>query len=80
MPQEPKPGGTLRSKRSILLLVGLVLVGIGCLLLANPLNNEPLWMQWGLGFAFFYLGLPLILIGAAIYFVSFTGPKDPFSS
>lgn len=69
----------MRSKRAILLIVGLALLGIGCVLIANPLGYEPLWVQWGVGFALFYLGLPLVMLGAAIYFIGYAGPKDPFS-
>ena len=27
----------------------------------------------------FRLGLPLVMLGAAIYFIGYAGPKDPFS-
>ena len=69
----------MRSKRSILLIIGLALAAIGCVLIANPFEHEPVWAQWGLGFALFYLGLPLAMLGAAIYFIGYAGPKDPFS-
>ena len=69
----------MRSKRSIVLIIGLALAGIGCVLIANPFEHEPLWAQWGLGFALFYLGLPLVMLGAAIHFIGYAGPKDPFS-
>ncbi len=70
----PKP-------RSLMLTIGIVLAVVGSILIVKPLGNEPLWVQWILGFAFFYLGVPIALVGAAIHFVGYNrGPKNRFSS
>jgi len=66
-------------RRSPLLWIGVVLSIIGCVLIAKPFEREPLWVQWMLGFPMFYVGVPLAIMGAAIYFVGYnSGPKNPF--
>jgi hypothetical protein len=54
---------------SLLLKVGLVSSLIGFLLFLNPLHNEPMWLEWLCGPVLLYLGLPLAMVGAAIYFI-----------
>jgi len=67
-------------QRSPMLMIGVALAAVGCVLIVNPFEHEPLWAQWLLGFTLFYVGLPLAIVGSAIYFVGNTGsPKDPFS-
>ena len=67
-------------QRSLMLMIGVTSAAVGCVLIVNPFGHEPLWAQWLLGFALFYVGLPLAIVGSAIYFVGNTSsPKDPFS-
>ena len=67
-------------QRSLMLMIGVASAAVGCVLIVNPFEHEPLWAQWLLGFALFYVGLSLAIVGSAIYFVGNTGsPKDPFS-
>lgn len=67
-------------QRSPLLWIGVGLSILGCVLIAKPFEREPLWMQWMLGFPLFYVGVPLAIMGAAIYFVgNSSGPKNPFA-
>jgi hypothetical protein len=66
--------------RSLMLKIGTGLAIVGCLLIAKPFEQEPLWVQWMLGFPLFYIGVPLAIVGAAIYFVRYdSGHKNPFS-
>ena len=63
-----------------MLIIGAALAAVGCVLIVNPLKHEPLWAQWLVGFGLFYVGLPIAIVGSAIYFVGNTGsPKDPFT-
>ncbi len=55
-------------RRDTLLLIGVVMVAIGGALFFIPFHNEPIWTEWLLGAIFFYLGGPVAIVGAAIYF------------
>ena len=59
--------------RSTLLMVGMVLAAIGIILIIKPFEQEPLWLQWVVGSACFYVGVPLAIVGAAVYFIGDTG-------
>jgi hypothetical protein len=70
----------MAKQRSLMLRIGVGLTVIGCILIAKPFAQEPLWVQWLLGFPLFYVGVPLAIVGAAIHFVGYSaGPKDPLS-
>ncbi len=70
----------MAKRRSLMLKIGVSMAFIGCVLIANPFRNEPLWVQWMLGFPLFYIGLPLAIVGAAIHFVGYSsGTKNPLS-
>jgi hypothetical protein len=61
--------------RSTLLMIGMALAAMGSILIIKPFEHEPLWAQWLLGSALFYVGLPLAIVGAAIYFIG--NPRAP---
>lgn len=44
------------------------MVAIGGALVFNFFHNEPLWARWLLGYILFYLGGPVVIVGAAIHF------------
>jgi len=69
----------MAKQSSFMLKIGVGMAIVGCILIANLFKNEPLWIQWILGFALFYLGIPVAIVGAAIHFVG-GGPKNPLSS
>jgi protein-S-isoprenylcysteine O-methyltransferase Ste14 len=54
-------------RRDTLLLAGAVMVAIGGLLYFNPLHDEPWWAEWLLSSILVYMGLPLVIVGAAIH-------------
>jgi hypothetical protein len=58
----------MRSRKDILLKVGLLLLVIGALVYFRPFHTEPMWMEWVVGPALIYLGLPLTMVGMAIHF------------
>jgi hypothetical protein len=63
-----------------MLKIGVGLATVGCVLIAKPFQQEPLWVQWILGFPLFYLGVPLAIVGAAIHFVGHpSGSENPLS-
>jgi hypothetical protein len=69
-------------KHNLLFKIGLVSSALGFLVFLNPLHNEPLWAEWLLGPILIYVGLPLAMVGAAVYFVgsarhSGAAPKPP---
>lgn len=67
-------------RRSLMLKIGVGLAVVGCILIAKPFEQEPLWVQWMLGFPLFYIGVPLAIVGAALYFVGHdSGSKTPLS-
>jgi len=45
-----------------------------CALYFNPLNNEPMWAEWILSSVLVYVGLPFVIVGAAIHFFA-ANPK-----
>ena len=55
-------------RRDALLLIGVVMVAIGGTLFFIPVHNEPFWTEWLLGPLLFYLGGPIVIVGAAIHF------------
>jgi hypothetical protein len=65
-------------QRGLMLKIGVAMAIAGSILIANLFRNEPLWIQWILGFGLFYLGIPVAIVGAAAHFVG-RGPKNPFS-
>lgn len=66
---------------SLMLLIGMGMAIVGCVLIAKPFAQEPLWLQWGVGFPLFYIGLPIGIVGAASYFVGYiSSPKNPFAN
>lgn len=70
----------MAKQKSLMLKIGVPMAVAGCILIAKPFANEPLWLQWIVGFALFYVGIPIAIVGAAIYFVGYKGaPQDPFS-
>ena len=70
----------MTKRKSLMLKIGICLAIIGCILIAKPFNQEPLWVQWMLGFPLFYIGVPLAMVGAALYFVgNNSSPKDQLS-
>ncbi len=52
-----------------LLEIGVGILIIGAVLFFNPFRNEPLWAEWLIGPVLVYLGLPISMVGAAIYFL-----------
>jgi hypothetical protein len=54
------------SGKHVLLKVGLLLLVLGSLIFFHPFFTEPMWMEWILGPALFYLGFPLLMVGIAI--------------
>ena len=70
----------MAGRRSLMLKIGIGLAIIGCILIAKPFEQEPLWVQWMLGFPFLYVGVPLVIVGAALHFVgAHRSPEDQFS-
>ena len=65
--------------RPLMLQIGIGMAILGAILIVAPVRNEPLWVQWILGFGLFYVGLPVAIVGAAVHFVG-RGPKNPFSA
>jgi hypothetical protein len=55
-------------RRDTLLLIGAVIITIGGALYLNPFHNEPLSVEWLLGPALVYFGLPVAIIGVAMHF------------
>ena len=43
------------------------MVAIGGVLYFNPLHDEPWWAEWLLSSILVYMGLPLLIVGAAIH-------------
>jgi uncharacterized membrane protein HdeD (DUF308 family) len=71
----------MAKQKSLMLKIGVAMAITGCILIANFPKNEPLWVQWVLGFGLFYLGIPIAIVGAAMHFVvNKNGNKDPFPS
>lgn len=71
----------MAKQKSMMLKIGVAMAIAGCLLIAKVFANEPLWLQWVVGFGLFYLGIPIAIVGAAIHFVgNKSGPKNPFSA
>ena len=65
-------------RRDTLLLIGVVLVAVGCTLLFIRFDNEPFWIEWLLGPVLIYLGGPVTIVGAAIHF--FAEPANTVAS
>jgi uncharacterized membrane protein HdeD (DUF308 family) len=58
----------MRRRRDTLLIIGAVMIVIGGTLYFNPLGNETWWVEWVLSSILVYLGLPLVIVGAATHF------------
>lgn len=56
----------MASGKHILLKVGLLLLVVGSVIFFHPFHTEPMWMEWIVGPALFYVGLPLLIVGVAI--------------
>ena len=63
----------MSSNHNLLLKIGLASTTIGFLVFSNPLHNEPMWAEWLIGPALIYLGLPIAMVGAAIFFIGSAG-------
>lgn len=67
--------------KSLMLKIGVGLAVVGCVLISKPFAQEPLWVQWMLGFPLFYIGVPLAMVGAALHFIGHDrGSKHPLST
>lgn len=64
----------MRTHQSLLLKIGLISSIVGFLVFLNPLHNEPMWAEWVLGPVFIYLGLPIAMVGAAVFFIGGANP------
>lgn len=64
----------MRTHQSLLLKIGLISSIFGFLLFLNPLHNEPMWAEWVFGPVLIYLGLPIAMVGAAIFFLGSANP------
>lgn len=60
--------------KDILLKSGLLILAVGSFIFFHPFHAEPAWMEWLVGPALFYLGLPLVIVGTAIHV--FRGVQD----
>ena len=62
-------------RRDMLLLIGAIMVAVGGVLYFNLFHNEPWWAEWLLSSILVYVGLPVVIVGAAIHF--FSGEANP---